>query len=65
MQPVVEQVEKGDIPKALNYCSDIAESLVGEVGNREAIWVNGEKSVIIIKRINIILFKIFFIFLPF
>lgn len=46
MQPVIEQVEKGDIPKALNYCSDIAESLVGEVGNREAIWVNGEKSVI-------------------
>jgi len=35
-----------DIPKAVNYCSDIVESLVGEVGNREAIWVNGEKSVI-------------------
>ena len=46
LQPVIEQVEKGDIPKALNYCSDIVESLVGEVGNREAIWVNGEKSVI-------------------
>ena len=46
LQPVIEQVQKGDIPKALNYCSDIAESLVGEVGNREAIWVNGEKSVI-------------------
>lgn len=46
LQPVIEQVEKGDIPKALNYCSDIAESLVGDVGNREAIWVNGEKSVI-------------------
>lgn len=46
LQPVIEQVAKGDIPKALNYCSDIVESLVGEVGNREAIWVNGEKSVI-------------------
>lgn len=46
LQPVIEQVEKNDIPKALNYCSDIVESLVGEVGNREAIWVNGEKSVI-------------------
>lgn len=46
LQPVIEQVEKGDIARALNYCSDIAESLVGEVGNREAIWVNGEKSVI-------------------
>lgn len=46
LQPVIEQVNKKDIPKALNYCSDIAESLVGEVGNREAIWVNGEKAVI-------------------
>lgn len=46
LQPVIEQISKGDIPKALNYCSDIVESLVGEVGNREAIWVNGEKSVI-------------------
>ena len=31
LQPVIEQVEKMDIPKALNYCSDIVESLVGEV----------------------------------
>lgn len=46
LQPVIEQVAKGDIARALNYCSDIVESLVGEVGNREAIWVNGEKSVI-------------------
>ena len=34
------------MPKAVEKCADIAESLVGEVGNREAIWVNGEKSVI-------------------
>jgi len=44
--PVIEAVNNKDIPKAVNYCADIVESLVGEVGNREAIWVNGEKSVI-------------------
>lgn len=46
LQPVIEQVAKGDIPRAINYCSDIVESLVGEIGNREAIWVNGEKAII-------------------
>lgn len=46
LQPVIDQVNKGDVPKAVEKCADIAESLVGEVGNREAIWVNGEKSVI-------------------
>lgn len=45
MQPVIEAYSNKDIPKAVNYCSDIVESLVGEVGNREAIWINGEKSV--------------------
>ena len=42
LQPVIEANAKKDIPKAVNYCSDIVESLVGEVGNREAIWINGE-----------------------
>lgn len=46
LQPVIEAFSNKDIPKAVNYCSDIVESLVGKVGNREAIWVNGEKSVI-------------------
>ena len=46
LEPVIEAFSNKDIPKAVNYCSDIVESLVGEVGNREAIWVNGEKSVI-------------------
>ena len=46
LEPVIEAFSHKDIPKAVNYCSDIVESLVGEVGNREAIWVNGEKSVI-------------------
>lgn len=46
LEPVIEAINNKDIPKAVNYCSDIVESLVGEVGNREAIWVNGEKSVI-------------------
>ena len=45
LQPVIEANAKKDIPKAVNYCSDIVESLVGEVGNREAIWINGEKAV--------------------
>ncbi|MDO5556593.1 MAG: type IV secretory system conjugative DNA transfer family protein, partial [Clostridia bacterium] len=45
LQPVIEAIEKKDIPKGVNYSSDIVESLVGEVGNREAIWINGEKSV--------------------
>ena len=46
LEPVIEAVNNKDIPKAVNYCADIVESLVGEVGNREAIWVNGEKAVI-------------------
>lgn len=46
LEPVIEASSNKDIPKAVNYGSDIVESLVGEVGNREAIWVNGEKSVI-------------------
>ena len=46
LEPVIEAFSNKDIPKTVNYCSDIVESLVGEVGNREAIWVNGEKSVI-------------------
>lgn len=45
LEPVIEAFSKSDVPKAVNYCSDIVESLVGEVGNREAIWINGEKSV--------------------
>ena len=45
LQPVIEAINNNDMPKAVNYCSDIVESLVGEVGNREAIWINGEKSV--------------------
>lgn len=45
LQPVIEAYNNKDTPKAVNYCSDIVESLVGEVGNREAIWINGEKSV--------------------
>ncbi len=46
LEPEIEAFSHKDIPKAVNYCSDIVESLVGEVENREAIWVNGEKSVI-------------------
>lgn len=45
LQPVIEADNNKDTPKAVNYCSDIVESLAGEVGNREAIWINGEKSV--------------------
>lgn len=46
LQPVIDEVNKGNIARAEEKCADIAESLVGEVGNREPIWVNGEKSVI-------------------
>ena len=44
LQPVIEADNNKDTPKAVNYCSDIVESLVGEVGNREAIWINGESA---------------------
>ncbi len=46
LQTVIEQVEKGDIPNALNCCSDIAESLVGNDDKAEKIWINGQKAVI-------------------
>lgn len=38
-------IDKNDIPKAVSYCSDIVKSLVGEKGNQEAIWYNGEQAV--------------------
>ena len=47
LQPVIEAVKNSDIPKATNYCSDIVQSLVGDVKeNGEAIWNNGEKAII-------------------
>lgn len=45
LQPVIDMIDKNDIPKAVSYCSDIVKSLVGEKGNQEAIWYNGEQAV--------------------
>ena len=45
MQPVIDAVNKGDIPLAENRASDIVSSLVGEAKG-EKIWNDGEKSVI-------------------
>lgn len=45
LQPVIDAVNKGDIPLAENRASDIVSSLVGEAKG-EKIWNDGEKSVI-------------------
>ena len=45
LQPVIEAVNRGDIPLAENRASDIVSSLVGE-SKGEKIWNDGEKSVI-------------------
>ena len=45
MQPVIDAVNKNDIPLAENRASDIVSSLVGEAKG-EKIWNDGEKSVI-------------------
>ena len=45
LQPVIDAVNKNDIPLAENRASDIVSSLVGEAKG-EKIWNDGEKSVI-------------------
>ncbi|MDO5555162.1 MAG: type IV secretory system conjugative DNA transfer family protein [Clostridia bacterium] len=45
LQPVVDAVNKGDIPLAENRASDIVTTLVGE-SKGEKIWNDGEKSTI-------------------
>lgn len=45
LQPVIDAVNRGDIPLAENRASDIVSSLVGEAKG-EKIWNDGEKSVI-------------------
>lgn len=45
LQPVIDEIEKGNIAQAQNKASDIVESLVGEAKG-EKIWNDGEKSTI-------------------
>lgn len=45
LQPVIDAVNRNDIPLAENRASDIVSSLVGEAKG-EKIWNDGEKSVI-------------------
>lgn len=45
LQPVINEIEKGNYAQAQNKASDIVESLVGEAKG-EKIWNDGEKSTI-------------------
>ncbi len=45
LQPVIDEIEKGNIPKAVKYAWDISDSLVKET-NSDPIWSNGEKALI-------------------
>lgn len=45
LQPVIDEINKGNIAQAQNKASDIVESLVGEAKG-EKIWNDGEKSTI-------------------
>lgn len=45
LQPVIDEIKKGNVAQAQNKASDICESLVGEAKG-EKIWNDGEKSTI-------------------
>ncbi len=47
LQPIIDAVDDGDLPKAIDATWDITAQLVGEASpNGEKIWTNGEASII-------------------
>lgn len=44
-QPIIDMVNEGDIPKAIDYTWDLTSILVGEAKG-EKLWTNGEASII-------------------
>jgi len=46
LQPVIDAVDKDDIPRAVEATWDLTAALVPENSHNEKIWVNGEASII-------------------
>ncbi|WFD10852.1 VirD4-like conjugal transfer protein, CD1115 family [Tepidibacter hydrothermalis] len=46
LQPVIDAIDKNDIPKAVEATWDLTASLVPENSHNEKIWTNGEASII-------------------
>ncbi len=46
LQPVIDALDKNDIPKAVDATWDLTASLVPENSHNEKIWTNGEASII-------------------
>lgn len=46
LQPVIDAVDKNDIPKAVEATWDLTAALVPENSHNEKIWTNGESSII-------------------
>lgn len=46
LQPIIDAVDKNDIPKAVEATWDLTASLVPENSHSEKLWTNGEASII-------------------
>lgn len=46
LQPIIDAVDKNDIPKAVESTWDLTASLVPENSHSEKLWTNGEASII-------------------
>ena len=55
LQPVIDAVNNGDMEKAEMYAWDITNILVGDNVSNEKIWENGEKSVICVAILSVVI----------
>ena len=55
LQPVINAVKESDMEKAENLAWDITNILVGDGVSNEKIWENGEKSVIAVAILSVVL----------
>lgn len=55
LQPVINAVKENDMEKAENLAWDITNILVGDGVSNEKIWENGEKSVIAVAILSVVL----------
>ncbi|VDN47310.1 Conjugal transfer protein TraG [Petrocella atlantisensis] len=54
LQPVIDAIDKNDIPMAIDATWDLTASLVPEDNHNEKIWVNGEASIIAAAIISVV-----------
>jgi type IV secretion system protein VirD4 len=54
LQPVIDAIDKNDIPMAVDATWDLTASLVPEDNHNEKIWVNGEASIIAAAIISVV-----------